>query len=167
MLPPPPSTFLSPIPASKAPTALSPETTARSPETSPADGRTTPRGPIPTDAAGTLLTADHPASAGSVIVVYLTGIGSLTNTPLDGAGAPLAPLAQATLSATATIGRANPTLPFLGAPPHFAGLAQANLQVPQLAAGDYPVVITVNGVASAPAMLSVATRSPLWYIRIA
>src|ERR1039457_6885830 len=86
---------------------LSPETTARSPETSPADGRTTTRGPIPTDAAGTLLTADHPASAGSVIVVYLTGIGSLTNTPLDGAGAPLAPLAQATLSATATIDGAN------------------------------------------------------------
>lgn len=93
-----------------------------------------------------------------MIVVYLTGIGSLTNTPLDGAGAPLAPLAQATLSATATIGGANAPIQFLGLTPNFAGLAQANLQVPQLAAGDYPVVITVNGVASAPAMLSVATR---------
>ena len=93
-----------------------------------------------------------------MIVVYLTGIGSLTNTPPDGAGALLAPLAQATLSATATIDGANAPIQFLGLTPNFAGLAQANLQVPQLAAGDYPVVITVNGVASAPAMLSVATR---------
>jgi len=110
---------------------------------------------VATDAAGTLLAADHPASAGSVIVVYLTGIGSLTNTPLDGAGAPVSPLAKATLSATATIGGVNAPIQFLGLTPNFVGLAQANLQVPQLAAGDYPVVITVNGVASAPAMLSV------------
>jgi uncharacterized protein (TIGR03437 family) len=91
-----------------------------------------------------------------VIVVYLTGIGSLTTTPLDGAGAPVSPLARATLSATATIGGADAPIQFLGLTPYFVGLAQANLQVPQLAAGDYPVVITVNGVASAPAMLSVA-----------
>jgi uncharacterized protein (TIGR03437 family) len=110
---------------------------------------------VATDAAGTLLTAAHPAAAGSVIVVFLTGIGGLTNTPLDGAGAPLSPLAEATLSAAATIGGANAPIQFLGLTPYYVGLAQANLQVPQLAAGDYPVVITVNGVASAPAMLSV------------
>ena len=113
---------------------------------------------VATDSLGTLLTADHPAPAGSVIVAYLTGIGSLTTTPLDGAGAPLSPLAGATLSATATIGGANAPIQFLGLTPYYVGLAQANLQVPQLAAGDYPVVITVNGVASAPAMLSIAAR---------
>jgi uncharacterized protein (TIGR03437 family) len=37
-------------------------------------------------------------------------------------------------------------------------LAQANIQVPELAPGDYPVVITVNGVASAPAILSVGAQ---------
>jgi uncharacterized protein (TIGR03437 family) len=42
--------------------------------------------------------------------------------------------------------------------PYFVGLAQANLGVPQLAAGDYPVVITVNGVSSAPALLSIGTQ---------
>lgn len=94
---------------------------------------------------------------GPVIVVYLTGIGSLTNTPLDGAGAPLAPLAKATLSATATIGGVNAPIQFLGLTPYFVGLAQANLQVPPLAPGDYPVVITVNGVSSAPAILTVGS----------
>ncbi|MGC9946080.1 MAG: cellulase family glycosylhydrolase [Bryobacteraceae bacterium] len=110
---------------------------------------------VATDSSGTLLTADHPAPAGSVIVVYLTGIGSLTTTPLDGAGAPVNPLARATLSATATVGGDNAPIQFLGLTPYFVGLAQANLQVPQLAAGDYPAVITVNGVASAPAILSI------------
>jgi uncharacterized protein (TIGR03437 family) len=113
---------------------------------------------VATDAAGTLLTASHPAQAGSVIVVYLTGIGSLSATPLDGAGAPSNPPASATLSATAIVGGAEAPIQFLGLTPGYVGLAQANLQVPQLAAGDYPVVITVNGVASAPAMLSVASR---------
>jgi uncharacterized protein (TIGR03437 family) len=113
---------------------------------------------VATDAAGTLITASHPAQAGSVIVVYLTGIGSLSGTPLDGAGAPSSPPASATLSATATIGGAEAPIQFLGLTPYYVGLAQANLKVPRLAVGDYPVVITVNGVASAPALLSVASQ---------
>jgi uncharacterized protein (TIGR03437 family) len=113
---------------------------------------------VATDAGGMLITAKHPAPAGSVIVVYLTGIGSLTTTPPDGAGAPLSPLARATLSAAATIGGVNAPIQFLGLTPYFVGLAQANLEVPQLAAGDYPVVITVNGVSSPPALLSIGAQ---------
>lgn len=113
---------------------------------------------LATDASGALITADHPAPAGSVIVVYLTGIGSLSNTPPDGTGAPLDPLACATLSATATINGVSAPIQFLGLTPYYVGLAQANLQVPQLAAGDYPLVVTVDGVASAPALLSVAAQ---------
>jgi uncharacterized protein (TIGR03437 family) len=92
------------------------------------------------------------------MVVYLTGIGSLTTTPLDGVGAPVSPLAKATLSATATIGGADAPIQFLGLTPYFVGLAQANIQVPGLAAGDYPMVITVNGVESAPAIVSIAAQ---------
>jgi uncharacterized protein (TIGR03437 family) len=110
---------------------------------------------VATDASGTLLTADHGASPGSVIVVYLTGIGSLTNAPLDGAAAPSNQLARATLAATATIGGVNAPIQFLGLTPNYVGLAQANLQVPQLAAGEYPIVITVDGVASAAAIVPV------------
>jgi uncharacterized protein (TIGR03437 family) len=115
---------------------------------------------VATNAAGALITPSAPALAGSVIVVYLTGIGSLTTTPLDGDGAPVSPLARATLPATATIGGVDAPIEFLGLTPFFVGLAQANLVVPQLATGNYPLVIAVNGVASAPVMIPVAGRSP-------
>ncbi|HLY16538.1 MAG TPA: carbohydrate binding domain-containing protein [Bryobacteraceae bacterium] len=111
---------------------------------------------VATDPHGTLLTAANPAPAGSVIVVYLTGIGSLTVTPLDGVGAPAATLARAVLPFSATIGGVDAPIQFLGLTPYFVGLAQANIQVPQLAAGEYPLVITVDGVASAAAQLSVS-----------
>jgi uncharacterized protein (TIGR03437 family) len=110
---------------------------------------------VAADALGNLNTAANPARVGSVLVAYLTGIGSLTTTPADGAASPASPLAQALLPASATIGGANAPLLFLGLTPGFIGLAQANVQVPSLAAGDYPLVITVNGVASGPATVSV------------
>ena len=110
---------------------------------------------VATDAAGTLLTPTYPALPSSVIVVYLTGVGAVTNTPLDGFGAPVKPLAYATLTASASIGGQDAPIQFLGLTPYFAGLAQANIQVPQLPAGDYPLIITVNGAASAPAQLAV------------
>lgn len=108
---------------------------------------------VATDAHGTLLTPANPAAAGSVIVVYLTGIGSVTNAPLDGAGAPWGPLAVATLPATASIGGVDAPIQFLGLTPYYVGLAQANIQVPQLAAGEYPLIIAVDGVASAAAQV--------------
>ncbi|HTQ54602.1 MAG TPA: carbohydrate binding domain-containing protein [Bryobacteraceae bacterium] len=108
-----------------------------------------------TDAQGNLLTAAHPAKSGSVIVAYLTGIGSVTNTPLDGFGAPADPLARAALSFSATIGGVDAPVQFLGLAPYYAGLAQANIQVPPLASGDYPLIITVNGTSSAPVQLPV------------
>jgi len=112
---------------------------------------------VATDAGGTLLTAANPARAGSVIVVYLTGIGGVSNTPLDGAGAPVSPLARASLAFSATIGGVDAPVQFLGLTPYFAGLAQANLQVPQLAAGDYPLVITVDGNSSAVVTIRVGS----------
>ena len=45
---------------------------------------------------------------------------------------------------------------FLGLASGFVGLAQADVQVPEgLKAGDYPLVITVNGVKSNTATVSV------------
>jgi uncharacterized protein (TIGR03437 family) len=88
----------------------------------------------------------NPAKAGSVITVFLTGIGPLDN-PVD-TGAPPTVLSQATLPKSATIGGANAVFQFLGLAPGFVGLAQANLFVPALSAGGYPVVITVGGVDS-------------------
>ncbi len=110
---------------------------------------------VATDAQGNLITVEHPALAGSVIVVYLTGIGSVTGAPLDGSGAPASPPAQAILTASATVGGMPAPIQFLGLTPYYVGLAQANIQVPQLKNGTYPLVITVAGVGSMPVQLAV------------
>jgi uncharacterized protein (TIGR03437 family) len=106
---------------------------------------------------GSTLNGDSaPAASGSVITVYLTGIGAVNNPVADGAATPVSPLSAATATSSATIGGAAATVEFLGLTPDFAGLAQANIQVPALAAGDYPLVITVGGYVSASAVVSVS-----------
>jgi uncharacterized protein (TIGR03437 family) len=98
----------------------------------------------------------HPAAAGSVVVVYLTGLGAVDHPVPDGAVTPGSPLSNATGTPSATIGGKNATVQFLGLTPGYAGLAQANIQVPSLANGDYPLVITVGGYVSSSATLSVS-----------
>ena len=101
-------------------------------------------------------TETNPAEAGSVIIVYLTGIGSVDNPVPDGQGALANPLSRATLSAAATIGGRAAIIEFIGLSPGFVGLAQANIRVPaDLDSGDYPVVISVNGTNSKAATVSV------------
>src|SRR5579883_1366220 len=98
----------------------------------------------------------NPAASGSVVIVYLTGQGPVDNAVADGSATPNAPLSTATASASATIGGADAPVQFLGLTPGFAGLAQANLQVPSLPTGDYPLVLTVGGYVSASATISVS-----------
>jgi uncharacterized protein (TIGR03437 family) len=104
----------------------------------------------------TLNSASAPAATGSVITVYLTGIGAVDNVVNDGLPTPVSPLSTAKATATATIGPASATVQFLGLTPDFAGLAQANIQVPTLPSGDYPLVITVGGYLTASAVISVS-----------
>jgi uncharacterized protein (TIGR03437 family) len=78
----------------------------------------------------------------------LTGIGPVSNAPATGAPASLTTLAPATLAYTATIGGFDSVVQFLGLTPGYVGLAQANLYVPNLSPGKYPIVIAIDGVAS-------------------
>jgi len=96
-----------------------------------------------------------PASEGTVIIVYATGEGAVSNQPATGAAAPASPTAQASLLVTATIGGKNAPVQYAGLSAGFVGLLQVNLQTPTgLAAGDYPLVITIGGAASNSALLS-------------
>jgi uncharacterized protein (TIGR03437 family) len=97
-----------------------------------------------------------PADVGSVVVVYLTGQGPVDHAVADGTPAVTSPLANATSKVSATIGGVAATVQFLGLSPGFVGLAQANIEVPSLATGNYPLVITVGGFVSSSAVLSVS-----------
>lgn len=108
------------------------------------------------NADGSLNSASAPAAAASYITVYLTGQGAVDNPVTDGTATPATPIATATAAATATIGSMSATVQFLGLTSEFAGLAQANILVPALPSGDYPLVITAAGYISASAVISVS-----------
>jgi uncharacterized protein (TIGR03437 family) len=108
------------------------------------------------NADGTVNTTANPAHAGSYISVYFTGTGPLSNPPASGAVASSSPLSQATLPYSATIDGSPAVVPFLGLAPGFVGLGQANITIPAgLAPGNYPLIITIGGVASNSAVISV------------
>jgi uncharacterized protein (TIGR03437 family) len=105
---------------------------------------------------GSLNSDSSPAAAGSYVTLYLTGQGAVDNPVPDGAATPASPLATATTAATATIGPMSATVQFLGLASEFAGLGQANILVPALPSGDYPVVIAAGGYSSASVVVSVS-----------
>ena len=105
---------------------------------------------------GTVNAAGNPAKPGDVIVVYLTGIGPLDNPVASGAPAPADPLSRAASTFSAFIGGQPARVDFLGLTPGYVGLAQANIAVPAVEAGDHRVSIVVGGNKSNEPLISVA-----------
>jgi uncharacterized protein (TIGR03437 family) len=105
-----------------------------------------------------------PAAVGSTLIVYVNGIGQVTNQPADGALSPSSPLAQGLYINSATIGGVSAAITFLGLTPGYVSLAQANITVPNLPTGDYPLVLNISGLLSTSALVSVkgtAAGTPL------
>jgi uncharacterized protein (TIGR03437 family) len=97
-----------------------------------------------------------PAKVGSYVTLFFTGEGPLSQAVATGAANPLPPpLITVTQANSATIGGVNAVVDFMGAAPGLVGLGQANLTVPALTTGSYPVVLTIGGVASQPATITV------------
>jgi uncharacterized protein (TIGR03437 family) len=61
------------------------------------------------------------------------------------------------LLTTATIGGTSAEVEFSGLAPGYAGLAQANLVIPDLPPGEYPVILTIGGVESNSALIFVGS----------
>ena len=97
---------------------------------------------------------NHPAAAGSYIALYMTGQGVVDNPVPDGMVTPQSPLSQSILPYSATIGGQDAPIQFLGLTPGNIGLFQANLRVPDLRPGDYPVVVTIGGSVSNAGLIS-------------
>ncbi|MGD1073900.1 MAG: hypothetical protein ABSB15_27630, partial [Bryobacteraceae bacterium] len=110
----------------------------------------------------TLNTANNPAAVGNYVTAYMTGIGPVDHAVADAAATPVSPLSRATLPFSATIGGVTANVVFLGLTPECVGLAQANVQIPNLAPGTYPLVITVGGAVSNSGLIGVSggTLSP-------
>lgn len=85
---------------------------------------------------------------GGINGLYLTGIGATTVSVGPGAPSPVDPLALAVNVATLQIGDSQAHVLLTGLTPGFVGLAQINFQVPELAAGDYPLTVNIDAVRS-------------------
>jgi uncharacterized protein (TIGR03437 family) len=99
----------------------------------------------------------HPASQGSVIQVFCTGLGAVTNPPGVGAAAPNSPLSYTVATVTATIAGVNAPVIFAGLAPGFIGLYQVNVTVPfgTPVAGAVPLVLSVGSAVSNTATIAV------------
>jgi uncharacterized protein (TIGR03437 family) len=107
---------------------------------------------------GTVNGSGAPAKPDDVEVMYLSGIGVPDPPVATGAGAPFGPLARATYPHSISVGGQPAQVSYLGQAPGYPSLAQANFRIPNLAPGEYLVVVTVNGVASNAAKLTVGPR---------
>jgi len=94
----------------------------------------------------------NPATSGSTVVeIYCTGLGAVSNPPATGAAAPNSPPFSETLKTpTLTIGGAPATVLFSGLAPGFVGGYQVNALVPASAAkgAAVPVVLSIGGARS-------------------
>lgn len=102
---------------------------------------------------------ENPAMAGSVLTAYFTGQGLLDSWVAEGVPAPSDHLMRPVAQASATVGGKPVEILFIGLTPGSVGLAQANIRIPaDLAAGEYPLVLTVGGVQSNAAVVCVKTQ---------
>ena len=97
---------------------------------------------------GSVNSQSSPAAAGSTVAAFLTGLGAVNPSVATGAAAPASPLSVVSATVTATIGNVAAPVQFAGLAPGFAGLYQVNIQVPQMAAGQYMLQVSAGGALS-------------------
>ncbi|HUA20693.1 MAG TPA: hypothetical protein VMB25_18220 [Bryobacteraceae bacterium] len=111
---------------------------------------------IAQDVSYNLITAQHPAHAGDVIILYLTGMGATSPPVPTGVPAPASPLAEAIIQPQVTVDGAPAQLLFAGLSPGSVGLYQVDVQIPPTAqSGDLAIVVNQAGAASNTATIPV------------
>jgi uncharacterized protein (TIGR03437 family) len=103
------------------------------------------------DTSYSVVDSSNPAVAGSTIVlIYATGLGPVTNQPATGSAGPANPLARTTTTPVVTIGGAAATVQFSGLAPGLVGVYQINALTPaaSMNGSAVPVALSVGGVAS-------------------
>jgi uncharacterized protein (TIGR03437 family) len=98
-----------------------------------------------------LVDPKNPATAGSSVVqIYCTGLGPVTNQPATGSPALSSPLPETTTVPTVMIGGAPASVLFSGLAPGFVGEYQVNVGVPLASTkgNAVPVAISIGGATS-------------------
>lgn len=94
---------------------------------------------------GTVNGAANPAPAGSVIAVYLTGVGPVDPPVPTGSAAGLEPLSASTAEYSAEVGGVPAEVEWLGMAPGYSGLGQANIRIPEGLTGRLEILLFING----------------------
>jgi uncharacterized protein (TIGR03437 family) len=91
-----------------------------------------------------------PVTVGGYIAIFCTGLGPVTNQPVNGAPGLSSPLSQTLTLPVVTIGNVQAQVTYSGLAPTFAGLYQVNAKVPPgvVPGSSVPVTITIGGVQS-------------------
>jgi uncharacterized protein (TIGR03437 family) len=110
---------------------------------------------VATNPDGSVNGPSNGTGPGTYITVYLTGIGQLDNPLATGQIAPFAPLSRPLAAFKVTVGGVAADVYYLGLAPKYVGLAQANVRIPDLPPGDYPLFIEVGGAVSAATLVTV------------
>jgi uncharacterized protein (TIGR03437 family) len=103
------------------------------------------------DSTNQLVDANNPAIAGSTVVaIYCTGLGAVTNQPATGAPSPVNPLAETPRNPVVSIGGATAEVQFSGLAPGWVGLYQVNALVPAGSSKGLgvPVWMSIGGATS-------------------
>ena len=96
----------------------------------------------------TLNTPDNPAEQGSKVSVFFSGQGPVDPPVASGRPAPFSPLSHVVGEQGAEVGGVDAKVFFMGLTPGFAGLAQADLEVPTGLFRQLPIRLSIGGVES-------------------
>jgi uncharacterized protein (TIGR03437 family) len=112
---------------------------------------------IATDLSYNLITASNPAKRGSTIVLWMNGLGPVTNQPYSGAAAAAAPLSYTTTTPIVNIGGQKATVVYAVLAPGTAGEFQVAVTVPSNATtgSAVPVSLSIGGQTTEAATLPV------------
>jgi uncharacterized protein (TIGR03437 family) len=105
-----------------------------------------------------VVTSTNPVARGSIVQLFMNGLGPVSNQPADGAAAPSNPngLATTMTQPVVTIGGQNATVQFSGLSPNSASLYQVNVTVPPgISTGNQTITCTIGGVAAKSGVLAV------------
>ncbi len=95
---------------------------------------------------GSITGSDRAAGRGTVIQLFVTGLGSVTPPIAEGSPAPSSPLSSVDANVTATIGGRPATVTYAGSAPGLIGVYQVNVMVPATApSGSAHIALTVDG----------------------